>query len=188
MKPLWLIALLISGAVHAQTFTYVDIPGTFCTNALISFDLTTSDQVSLDVYDHTGIRVMAFMESKTLAAGHYEVTLPGEGLASDTYTIRYSDTRTLVVRQVLKACTTGIADEQASASIAAFPNPAQDMITIPIKGTKQIVFANLSGRICKSLVTEEKSISISDLAAGNYILSIFDHSGQRLTSELVTKD
>ncbi|MCW3126627.1 MAG: hypothetical protein JWO03_2285 [Bacteroidetes bacterium] len=188
MKPLLLIAVFITGALHAQTWTHVDIPNDFCDQATIVFDLVSDDSVTLDVHNRGGDIVQVFCANKPLAAGHYEVTLEGESLAPEIYTIRYSDTHTQIAKQVTKACATGISDPKPLKSIGVYPNPGYDIVTVPIEGIKQIVLTDLGGRICKSINTTEKMISISELAAGDYVLSVFDHSGVLMGSAKITKD
>jgi uncharacterized protein (TIGR02145 family) len=80
---------------------------------------------------------------------------------------------------------TGIRENEKWNGINVFPNPTGDLLTIPIDGRKIILIANLQGQIIKTIKTDTKTISLSDLATGNYIISVFNADNKLLTTKQI---
>lgn len=71
--------------------------------------------------------------------------------------------------------------------ISVFPNPAADVVFIEAQQPVRAVLAGLEGRIITD-VNDAKSISISHLAQGIYILKLYDGSGELLEVKKIVKE
>lgn len=81
---------------------------------------------------------------------------------------------------------TGIYENDRWNDLNIFPNPTDGLLTIPIEGQKLIVITDLKGQIIRTTKTNAKTISISDLATGNYILNVFNTDNKLiLTKQIV---
>ena len=83
--------------------------------------------------------------------------------------------------------TTAITDPQMLQTVL-YPSPTLDLIHIPVEGRKTVVLYNSDGELVRKIVTEASTISIADMAAGVYLLSIEDASGDSIISERVVKE
>lgn len=73
-------------------------------------------------------------------------------------------------------------------SFTCFPNPTNDLLTIPIDGEKNIVVTNLQGQIQKTIKTDSQLISLLDLPVGIYIVAVFNEDNEQLIlRQLVSK-
>lgn len=79
----------------------------------------------------------------------------------------------------------GINEQGSLFDIKIFPNPTGDLLTIPIEGQKIIVITNLLGQTIKTIKTNEKTISLSDLVTGNYLVSVFNSDNKLLTTKQI---
>ncbi len=80
---------------------------------------------------------------------------------------------------------TSINENEKWNDIKIFPNPTSNLLTIPIDGQKIIVITNLQGQIIKTIKTYTKTISISDLATGNYFVSVFNHDNKLILTKQI---
>ena len=155
----------------------------------IKFDLATNDTVTLDVYDRWGTAVRTYFTNTPLPSGSYMINFFGDSLSPGTYTVRFAYGDTLgVIQQVLKLdCTATSIDALTTDNkkFILYPNPTSDLLTIPIDGEKNIIVTNLHGQICKTAKTYDKTISLSDLATGNYIVSVFNADNKLLTTKKI---
>jgi hypothetical protein len=83
---------------------------------------------------------------------------------------------------------TGIDDMQGLASqINVYPNPAKDLVYIYAPFTVNVQLAGIEGRVIRT-VKGAKQISMSDLAAGVYLLRITDKDGTVLKVEKLIRE
>jgi len=54
-------------------------------------------------------------------------------------------------------------------------------------GNKTIILTDLNGKILKSFTTDQKVISLSDIAVGQYFLTILNNKNEKLTTQIVMK-
>lgn len=83
---------------------------------------------------------------------------------------------------------TGLQNRTISDEISCYPNPVKDKLTIAAKSEiKQIVVRSLLGQTVKIIAVDEmeKSIDMSELSAGNYMISIQLTNGQFSKQKLI---
>lgn len=193
---------LIATMILVTTFTYSSFGQTiscsnFCitnialdTNAANGYDLQISIQMTGDPFSavyYPHVSSLIDINGDTIATGglfyfgqpgsttqDYPVTLvPGAtftpGLVYTAIFIHVDDTCILTF-----PCTTSITEESASnSSVALFPNPASDLLTIqsPVDFTATpaiITLYDQTGRLVKTIETTSSTIHISDLPNGFY--------------------
>jgi hypothetical protein len=71
--------------------------------------------------------------------------------------------------------------------LIVFPNPTNDHITIPINGNKTIILTDLNGKIVKSLTTDQQMISLLDIVAGQYFITILTNQNEKITTQKILK-
>lgn len=101
--------------------------------------------------------------------------------ANSTYTFTASANRNLVAEF---SPTTSI-HEQIKDLVLIYPNPTTDLLTVSIDGQKTILITNISGQTCKSFKTYDKTVSLSDLPTGDYIVSVFNADNKLLTTKQI---
>ena len=148
-----------------------------------------SEIITLKVYNTAGQTVKTFFESTVLASGSYNINLLGDSLVNGVYIInlKIGSTKNLTVKVVKNSSTTGISDQHVDQNRLIYPNPTTDEITIDIKGEKTIILTDLNGKIVKSLTTAQKVISVLDLTAGSYFLTVFNKKNEVLVSKKIIK-
>ena len=81
----------------------------------------------------------------------------------------------------------GINDNAALSNVSVYPNPAKTQVTVAAEEeVKSIVFINLMGETVKTIVSPTKSIDVSDLSKGIYMMHLqFENSSviQKLIKE-----
>lgn len=80
---------------------------------------------------------------------------------------------------------TGMNQSEKLKDLIVFPNPTNGLLTIHIDGQKTILVTNLQGQIIKTIKTDTKTISLTDLAAGNYIVTVFNADNKLLTTKQI---
>jgi hypothetical protein len=75
-----------------------------------------------------------------------------------------------------------------------YPNPSENIITVKvpmdqIEKPKYLIF-NLNGQLMDNgrIIYNTQTIDISTLAAGIYLLTIYDNNGNLLASEKIVKE
>ena len=69
--------------------------------------------------------------------------------------------------------------------INLYPNPTNDLLTIPIDGQKTILITNMQGQIIKSIKTSQRTISINNLPTGHYFVSVFNNDNILLITKQI---
>ncbi|MPN45984.1 hypothetical protein SDC9_193563 [bioreactor metagenome] len=76
-------------------------------------------------------------------------------------------------------------------NIAIYPNPAANEVNVMLKNKSETASYSIydrSGRIvAKGNISAEGKINVSNLANGNYILSIETKNGEKFTDKLMIK-
>ena len=68
-----------------------------------------------------------------------------------------------------------------------YPNPTHAFLNIDLEGEKIITVSNMMGKICQHLKTSDKKISLMNLNAGIYLVSVYSLDGKFLGKEKVVK-
>jgi hypothetical protein len=117
------------------------------------------------------------------------MNLNGDGLVEGVYFIKLDIGATnSIVKKAIKIGPTSIAENnKLDHQLILFPNPTNDHITIPIQGNKTIIVADLQGKIVKSFTTDQQVISLLDIAAGQYVITILNNENKILTTQKMIK-
>ncbi len=99
--------------------------------------------------------------------------------ANSTYTFTASANRNFIAQF---SPTTSI-QEQTKDLVLIYPNPTTDLLTVSIDGEKTILITNTNGQTCKSFKTYDKTVSLSGLPTGDYIVSVFNADNKLLTTK-----
>ncbi len=178
------------GATFSQTVDSLSIyPNPFSSSTTIHFDIVQSDTITLRVISISGQILSSIFQSTILPSGSYNINLFGDSLADGIYFIRLDigSTKTLTKKAIKTGPTSGIADNKSVDNILIFPNPTSDFITIPVAGNKTIIVADLNGKILKSFMTNQQIISLLDIAAGQYFITILTSKNEKLTTQIILK-
>lgn len=178
------------GTTFSQALDSLEVfPNPFESSTTIYFDIAKSDTITLRVTNRLGQTIMSFFQSTFLPSGSYNVNFLGDTLADGLYfaILNIGSTKTLYKR-VFKANSTLIFEtNKVDNKYIIFPNPTNDYITIPIGGNKTIIITDLKGKIVKSLKTDQQTISLLDIAAGQYFITVFTNKNEKLTTQLILK-
>ncbi len=190
----FLLTLFIVLTKFGQAQTLVDTmtvyPNPFDNVATIHFEIANTDTVSLTLFNLNGQTVQTFFTNTILPSGSYSINLFGGSLANGLYIVRlqYAFDKSITKKIAKIGSSTSIHDPTAdNEKIILYPNPTSDLLTIPIDGQKTILITNLNGQILKTVKTYDKTISLSDLATDNYLISIFNQDNKLLTTCKIVK-
>lgn len=178
------------GTTFSQTVDSLSIfPNPFSVSTTVHFDIAQTDTITLRVFNTVGQTVMTFFNSTILPSGSYNLNWLGDSIADGIYFVRLEigSTKTITKKAVKSGSTSSIEDKKEVDNFFVFPNPTNDIITIPLVGNKTIILTDLNGKILKSFTTDQKVISISDIAAGQYFLTILNNKNEKLTTQIVMK-
>jgi len=192
IKHLLLITLftIIGGTTFSKTIDSLTIyPNPFNTSTTIHFDLVKSDTITLQVFNSLGQTMRTFYQSTVLPMGSYHMNLNGDSLVEGIYYVKLDIGATnSIVKKALKVRTTSVVENnKLDHQLMVFPNPTNDHITIPIQGNKTIIVADLHGIMVKSFTTDQQVISILDIAAGQYLITILNNQNELLTTQKIIK-
>lgn len=178
------------GRTFSQTADSLSVfPNPFSISTTIHFNIVQSDTITLRVINLTGQTLRTIFQSTILSSGSYNIDLLGDSLADDTYFIRLDiGSLTTLTKKIIKnGATLGIADNKAGGNFFVFPNPTDDLITIPYTGKKAIIVTDLNGKIVKSFSTDQQIISLLDIAAGQYFITVLTDKNEKLTTQIILK-
>ena len=188
-----LIATLLTfyfGTTYSQTTDSLSVfPNPFVSSTTIHFDLVQSDTITLRVFNLFGQTVRTFFQSTILPSGSYNINFVGDSLADGIYFIRLDigSTKSITKKAVKSGSTSIVEDNRVVNKLIVFPNPTNDHITIPINGNKTIIVTDLNGKIVKSLTTDQQIISLLDIAAGQYFITILTNQNEKITTQKILK-
>jgi len=192
IKRKFLVTLLTfcCGTTFSQTADSLSVfPNPFSSAATINFNIVQSDTITLRVFNALGQTVKTFFQSTILQSGSYNINLPGDSLVDGIYFIRLDIGSTKNKnRKVLKSSSiSGISDNKAVDKVLIYPNPTNGRITIPVTGNKTIILTDLNGKTLKSFTTDQQVISLSDIAAGQYIITILTNKNEIIKTQKILK-
>jgi hypothetical protein len=164
-------------------------PNPFYSSTTIHFDIVQSDTITLRVFNLLGQTVRTFFQSTILPSGSYNINFLADSLEDGIYIVRLDigSTKTLNKKAVKNGSTSIIEDNKVVNKFIIFPNPTNDLITIPINGNKTIIVADLNGKIMKSFTTDHQVISLLDIAAGQYFITILTNQNEIITTQKILK-
>ncbi len=192
IKPLLLITLLTITCrpTFSQTVDSLSIyPNPFNTSTTIHFDLVKSDTITLQVFNSLGQTMRTFYQSTVLPKGSYHMNLNGDSLVQGIYYIKLDIGSTKsVVKKAFKISPTSIVENnKLDHQFIVFPNPTNDRITITIEGNKTIIIADIHGNIVKSFTTDQQVISLLDIAAGQYLITVLNNANELIAKQKMIK-
>ncbi|MEX0965801.1 MAG: T9SS type A sorting domain-containing protein [Bacteroidia bacterium] len=179
------------GTTFSQTTDSLSIfPNPFKNSTTIHFDIVQPDTISLRVFNRFGETVRTFFQATILPGGSYNVNLLGDSLDDGAYFVRLDiGSNQSIVKYAIKCgSVTGISDNKPDDKVLIFPNPTIDRISIPLAGNKIIIVTDLNGKIVKSLTTDKQVISLSDISAGQYIITILTDQNEIITTQIILKN
>ena len=164
-------------------------PNPFNSLATIHFEIVQSDTITLNVFNSLGSIVKTFFQSTILPSGSYNINLLGDSLADGIYFIRLDigSTKYLAKKVLKSSSVSGVEDIKTTEKLLIFPNPTNDLITIPIVGNKTIIVTDLNGKIIKYLTTDQQIISLLDIVKGQYFITILTNKNEIITTQKIIK-
>jgi hypothetical protein len=191
-KQILLAVLLILsvGTSFSQTQDSLGVfPNPFSVSTNIHFDIVNSDTITLRVFSAFGQAVRTYYQSTILPAGSYDINFSGDSLGDGIYFIRLDigSTKFLTKKAIKSGTTSWLGDIKSDSKFIVFPNPTTNQITIPLHGIRTIVITDLSGKMVKSITTDQNEISLSDLVAGQYELTVLTSQGTIGTVQRIQK-
>lgn len=192
IKRLLFVTLLTIylGTAFSQTVDSLSIfPNPFATSTTIHFDIVQSDTITLRVFNTFGQTVRTFFQSTILPSGSYNINLLGDSLADGIYFVRLDigSTNFLIKKAIKSSSTSTNTVNNIVDKFIIFPNPTNDQITIPVRGNKKIIIADLNGKIVKSFTTDQQIISLLEIAAGQYFITIMTNKNEIITTQRILK-
>lgn len=183
------LLILCVGTSFSQTVDSLNVfPNPFASSTTIHFDIVQSDTITLRVFNTVGQTVRTFFQSTILPSGSYNINFVGDSLADGIYFIRLDIGSTKsITKKAVKSGSTSIVEDNRVNKLIVFPNPTKDHITIPINGNKTIIVTDLNGKIVKSLTTDQQIISLLDIAAGQYFITILTNQNKKITTQKILK-
>jgi hypothetical protein len=181
---------LCFGTSFSQTVDSLNVfPNPFASSTTIHFDIVQSDTITLRVFNPLGQTVRTFFQSTILPSGSYNINFVGDSLADGIYFIRLDigSTKSITKKAVKSGSTSIVEDNRVVNKLIVFPNPTNDHITIPINGNKTIILTDLNGKIVKSLTTDQQMISLLDIVAGQYFITILTNQNEKITTQKILK-
>jgi len=192
IKQLLLVSLLTFyfGTTFSQTADSLSVfPNPFNVSTTIHFGIVQSDTITLKVINAFGQTIRTFLNSTILPSGSYNINLLGDSLVDGAYFIRLDigSTKTINKKAVKNGSISSMSETKAVDNFYIFPNPTTDFITIPLVGNKSIIVVDLNGKTLKSFSTDQQVISLLDLAAGQYFITILTNKNEILTTQIILK-
>jgi len=179
------------GTIFSQTTDSLNVfPNPFSSSATIHFEIVEADTISLQVYNSLGQTVRSFFQSTLLPSGSYNINLLGDSLADGIYFVRLDiGSSKFITERAVKSASASIVSNRnlTQNNLDVFPNPTNDFLTIPVDGNKTIRITDLSGRILKSFTTDQKTISLLDLATGQYFITIMTNENGIISTQKILK-
>ena len=188
-----LLATLLTfyfGTTYSQTTDSLSVfPNPFVSSTTINFDLVQSDTITLRVFNLFGQTIRTYFQSTILPSGSYNINFLGDSLQDGVYIVRLDigSTKSITKKAVKSGSTSIVEDNRVVNKLIVFPNPTNDHITIPINGNKTIIVTDLNGKIVKSLTTDQQIISLLDIMAGQYFITILTNQNEKITTQKILK-
>ncbi|HTD41117.1 MAG TPA: T9SS type A sorting domain-containing protein [Mucilaginibacter sp.] len=180
MKKITLLFFIIGySKVFAQTDSLRISPNPFNAATTIYYYVATTDTTTLEVFNNLGNTIKTFYLDSIVNAGAYSINYNTLSLPNGTYYFHLKVGTNSTNKVGVKNSSAGInQSESNSEEIALYPNPVKDILQIDYFGKKQILITDINGKIIKSIITTDKSISLSDLNTGSYFMQIFSENNK----------
>ncbi len=178
------------GTTYSQTVDSLSVfPNPFASSTTIHFDLEQSDTITLRVFNLFGQNIRTYFQSTILPSGSYNINFLGDSLQDGVYIVRLDigSTKSITKKAVKSGSTSNFEDNILVNKLIVFPNPTNGHITIPINGNKTIIVTDLNGKIVKSLTTDQQIISLLDISAGQYFITILTNQKEKITTQKILK-
>jgi minor extracellular serine protease Vpr len=137
--------------------------------------------------------VALFLEANPLATPAELITLMGDTAIKDTHTTDTPDANIwgfgkIDAYAMLQSFIISGLEENVLEDKQVYPNPTSDLLNMDLECAKLIMVTNMIGEICKRFETSDRSVSLKDLAAGMYYVSVYSLDGELLLEEKVVKE
>ncbi|MBP6128030.1 T9SS type A sorting domain-containing protein, partial [Flavobacterium sp.] len=125
------------------------------------------------------------------ASGDY---LVGGGFAATIYDVNNNSvfngggtTDFFIAKFATQACQPLNSESFVETNIAIYPNPVQNILTVPVKENTKYQLYTITGVLVKegSVTTAENTISISELSSGCYVLKLQSESNKIETVKVI---
>lgn len=127
----------------------------------------------------SGVEGTTYMDENVPAGAHkWEVT----------HVCRTGESEPVVAEDT---CTPNDIEDIDSGSLAVFPNPTKDMVTVRADKIEKVEVYNLSGVLLKNIIAEGKteiSVDLKGYAAGTYMIVVYSSDKQRETKRILLTD
>ena len=184
LKKYFLLLSLLLASTFTQAQLTTDslyfLPNPICNQLTIHYNLTSTDTVSLNVFDISGKIVHAFFSNKLQGAAFYTILYNADSLKSGLYMLRFDyGINHSKIKKFVKECDANFIDTVTVVNkLNVYPNPVQSQFIIETSGTaiQQIEIADLNGkvleRINSEIQNETMTINLSKMLSGFYFISI----------------
>jgi len=187
----FLFLCLTFASARAQTpaDTLQVYPNPFADVLHVNFSLTTSDTVTLWMFDASGQTVAVLFDQTLLPTGQYALLYDGTALPDGMYLLQLKKGQTSVYNQrVTKQGSSGAIHQGVLQSgFLVTPNPTTGELTIPMDGNKKIVVTDVSGRVVLTDVVASRTCSVSGLSRGEYVVRMFGPNDRLVLSQKIIK-
>jgi hypothetical protein len=161
-------------------------PNPFVANTTISYYTATRDTLTINIYNRWGTIIYQPFIDSIINPGAYSFLFIGGSYPDGVYLLQLKNKSVnLRVMNITKSANAGILQLKNPVDIRIYPNPTTGLLTIPFDRLKKIIVTDLNGRILKSLTISTKTISLSDLENGTYIVTILSDKEQILSTQKI---
>ena len=177
-------------ASFSQTVDSLSVfPNPFAISTTIHFEIAQTDTISVDVFNVLGELKSTYFKDTILTRGYYNINWLAESLPDGLYFVRLGigSTKSIIKKAIKDGSISSIEVAKANNNFLVYPNPTNDHIEIPLEGNKTITITDTKGKLLKSFSTNQKVISLLDLAAGQYIITIISNENEKMTSHIIIK-
>lgn len=173
-----------------------DITSSDLTSGVITINFTTPIEIQPNSY-FAGIELFSNNEASNVVVVD-DITIPQPTYASMIYIPNddvYTNGNAMAVRLITDH-TISVAEHNQLGTVLAYPNPANDLLNISLKGGKgqieQIKVSTLDGRVVLTQKVADKSlrnqtIDISNLSPGMYLVTVTGAQGNQSMKFSVTR-
>lgn len=171
----------LTARLKIETATRISYTTTAASTLTLVFNTGFTGKIKLTL--GTDITVTANTTSYTAVNGI--VTIPN--IPAGTYTISKGDTTDLYYIKTSYA-TLGLGNNVQSPKLNLYPNPVANNLYLSSSDQKieNVAIYNLTGALVKTISNEVKSIDVSDLTSGNYLVKVTTDNGS-FTQKIIKK-
>jgi hypothetical protein len=169
-------------------------PNPFSASAIVTYTLPSSVAptytVNLYVYELTGQHVQTLINDSIINAGTYSFNYTALGLPTGQYIFSLMTGDTAYNKKVIYmggGMALGINEFTTGKAPLIYPNPASSSLNIDYTGLKRVDIIDLNGKKIKSLTTNDKTISITDVSTGYYLINVYSEQNKLITTQKLYK-